>query len=1007
MKKSKPGFALRPICAWLALAALPAAYGQVNVLTWHNDAGRTGQNLLETVLTPANVNSSTFGKLFTIPVDGGVDAEPLYVSALTFPSLGTHNVLYVVTENDSMYAFDADSGVQLWQISLLETGESPSDDRGCGQVSPEIGITSTPVIDLASGPHGTIYAVAMSKDNSGNYHQRLHAIDLVTHAEEFNGPMQVQATYPGTGAGSSGGTVIFDPKQYKDRAGLLIVNGVVYTSWASHCDDAPYTAWVIGYNESTLAQVTVLDLTPNGNDGSVWQAGAGPAADAGGNLFFLMANGTFDTKLTSSGFPSKGDYGNAFMKLSTSGGLAVADYFTMTNTVSESNGDEDLGSGGAMVLPTVNDSTGNPRSLAVGAGKDANVYVVDRNNMGKFHPKSDAIYQQFTLGGGVWSSPAWFNGVLYYGAVGDNLKAFPFTNGAFSTTPSSESSIGFTYPGTTPSISANGSAQGIVWAVENQSTAVLHAYDATDLSTELYNSNQAPNSRDQFGSGNKFITPMVANGKVYVGTSNGVGVLGLLGCVYSLTTSSASIASGGGTGSFNLTTASGCAWSVTDPTGFVTITSGASGTGNGTISYSVSADTGTSRSGVLTVGGQSFTINQAGAQTTTGLAFYPLTPCRIADTRSTGGSGKTGAFGPPYLAGGSTRDFPIPSSSCDVPSTAQAYSLNVTVVPHKPLAQLTVWPAGVTMPPTLTLAASAGQIVASAAITAAGTGGAISVYAGSDTDVILDINGYFAPPAAQGLAFYPMPPCRIADTRSVGGSGKTGKFGPPALAARGTRNFPLLSSSCGIPSSAQAYSLNMTVVPSGSLAYLTTWPAGDAEPLVSTLNDLNGAIVANAAIVPAGASGAIDVSAYNQTNLIIDIDGYFAPPGTQGLYYYPLGPCRVADTRAGSSLTGSFGPPKLTGGVSRDFPVTSSACNVPETAQGYALSLTVLPTGAMPYLTVWPSGQATPLVSTLNDLSGWTVANLALVPAGASGAVSVFAYSSTNLLMDISGYFAP
>jgi hypothetical protein len=509
----------------IAGAARAPLYGQASVLTWHNDNFRTGQNLQETALTPANVNASTFGRLFTIAVDQRVDAEPLYVPSLVIPNQGTHNVLFVVTEHDSVYAFDADTGTQLWHVSLLLSGELPSDDRGCGQVTPEMGITSTPVIDPQMGPHGTMYVVAMSK-NGTTYHQRLHALDLTTGAEEFNGPVEVQATYAGTGSGSVGGVLTFDPKQYKERAGLLLWNGTVYTSWASHCDAFPYTAWVIGYNEANLGRVSILNLTPNGNDGSVWAAGAGPAADAGGNIYLLVANGTFDTTLNGNGFPGKGDYGNAFVKIAT-GGTSVADYFTMSNTVSESNADQDLGSGGAMLLPTLNDMQGHPRDLGVGAGKDGNIYVVDRAGMGKFNANSNAIYQELPSAvGSVFSSPAWFNGKLYYGGVSDTLKAFTFSGGMFGTTPSN-TALSFPYPGTTPSISANGSSNGIVWAAENSGTAVLHAYDAGNLSTELYNSNQAANNRDHFGAGNKFIVPMVVNGKAYVGTTNGVGVFGL------------------------------------------------------------------------------------------------------------------------------------------------------------------------------------------------------------------------------------------------------------------------------------------------------------------------------------------------------------------------------------------------------------------------------------------------------------------------------------------------
>jgi hypothetical protein len=502
----------------------------VNVLTYHNDVARTGQNLNETTLTTANVKSANFGIVGNMSVDGGVDAEPLYVSNLTLEG-GVHNVVYVVTENDSVYAFDADTFAQLWHVSVLGANETASDNRGCGQVSPIIGITSTPVIDLSAGAHGEIFVVAMSLDNSGNYHQRLHALDVTSGAETSGSPMTVEATFPTTN-----GTTTFDPKQYKDRAALLLLNGVIYTSWASHCDDGPYTGWVIGYNEKTLAQSGVLDVTPNGSDGAIWMSGDGPAADSSGNIYLLDGNGTFDDTLNSNGFPEHGDYGNGFIKISTaSNSLSVADYFTMFNTDSESNADEDLGSGGEILLPDLQDGQGNTWHLAVGAGKDGHIYVANRDLMGKFNTSNDsAIYQEIDsngLGGGVWSAPAYFNNKVYYGAVSDHLRAFSIASAKLSTPASSMSATSFGYPGTTPSISANGDGNGIVWAVENNgggnAGGVLHAYDATNLGTELYNSNQAANNRDHFVD-NKFITPMIANGKVYVGTPNGVAVFGLL-----------------------------------------------------------------------------------------------------------------------------------------------------------------------------------------------------------------------------------------------------------------------------------------------------------------------------------------------------------------------------------------------------------------------------------------------------------------------------------------------
>jgi uncharacterized repeat protein (TIGR01451 family) len=496
--------------------------GQVSVLTWHNDNARTGQNLQETILTPANVKSATFGRLATLSVDGKVDAQPLYVPAVTIPNQGVHNVLYVATENDSLYAFDADSFAQLLHVSLLGASEVPSND-GCSQITPVSGITATPAIDLQAGSHGVIYAIAQSKDASGNYHHRLHALDLTTLTEQFGGPKEIQASFPGSGAENT-----FNPTVHVERPALLISNGVVYTSWGSHCDGGSYAGWLLSYNETTLAQAGVLSLVPNGNDGGIWGAGSGPAVDADGNVFLLTGNGTFDTTLNSSGLPSQGDFGNAFVKIPTSGALSVADYFTMDNTVSESNGDVDLGSGGLLLLPPLENGQGTLVSLVVGAGKDSNIYVLDRTNLGGFHPGMDSIYQQMSgaLPSGAWSSPAWFNGTLYYGGVSDYLKAFTFTNGLFSL--ASHSANTFLYPGATPSISANGTANGIAWVVENQATAVLHAFNANNVATELYNSNQAAGGRDQFGAGNKFIVPTIANGKVYVGTTSGVGVFGLL-----------------------------------------------------------------------------------------------------------------------------------------------------------------------------------------------------------------------------------------------------------------------------------------------------------------------------------------------------------------------------------------------------------------------------------------------------------------------------------------------
>lgn len=512
----------------LAIACAQICLSQVNVLTYHNDNLRSGENLSETVLTPVNVRVGSFGKLFEIKLDGKVDAQPLHAGGMNITGIGLHNVVFAATEHDSVYAFDADNGKIYWHVTMLKSGETTSDIRNCDQVIPEIGITATPVIDRSAGPHGTIYVVAMSKDSSGNYHQRLHALDITNGAEEFDGPISIAATYPGTGANSSGGEVIFDPKQYKERPGLLLLNGVVYTSWSSHCDNRPYTGWLIGYDRLTLHQTSVFNLAPNGSEAALWNSGGGPAADSQGNIYVAVANGTFDTSLNVHGFPSHGDYGNAFVKLGLQDGkLNVLDYWTMDNTSSESNGDIDLGSGGIMLLPDLKNNAGTLLHLAVGGGKDSNLYVVNRDNMGKFDSKSNAtIYQQLSLPGAIFSNPAYFDGTVYFGPVESAIQAFEVSNGRLVPGAVTHESYGF--PGATPSISANGTQNAILWAVQNTDAAVLRAYDAADLTREYYNSNQAPSGRDQFGPGNKFISPTIASGEVFAGTTNSVAVFGLL-----------------------------------------------------------------------------------------------------------------------------------------------------------------------------------------------------------------------------------------------------------------------------------------------------------------------------------------------------------------------------------------------------------------------------------------------------------------------------------------------
>ena len=476
-------------------------------------------------------------------------------------------------------------------------------------------------------------------------------------------------------------------------------------------------------------------------------------------------------------------------------------------------------------------------------------------------------------------------------------------------------------------------------------------------------------------------------------------------CTYSLTSNSASFGAGASDGSVGVTATAGCSWAASSNAAWLTITSGSSGSGDGTVSFSFPANTGEiARPGTLTIAGQTFTVTQAANPAP--LAFYPLTPCRVADTRA--GSGFSGAFGAPYLSGGATRSFPLPSSSCSVPDAALAYSVNFGALPHGPLGYLTAWPAGSPLPLVGTLGSPTGQQVSNAAIVPAGTGGAIDIFVSDDTDLIIDINGYFAAPNLPlPLAFYPITPCRVADTRVE--SGFSGAFGAPYLSANVTRIFPMPSSSCGLPATAQAYSLNFGALPYSPLGYLTAWPAGSSLPLVGTLGSPSGSPVSNAALVPAGTGGAISIDASADTDLIVDSNGYFAAPGSPGaLNFYPLTPCRVADTRSpGSGLTGAFGPPIMSAGETREFPIPLSSCGVPDTAQGYSLNIGVVTPGPLEYLTVWPAGQSMPTVGTLNSPGAGIVSDAAIVPAGTGGAISLFVSNLTDVIIDIDGYFAP
>ena len=523
---------LAVILCW-AVSALDA---QVNVLTYHNDNARTGQNTLESVLTPSNVNASQFGKLYSVPVDGYVFAQPLLLNNVSIPGQGTHNVVYVATENDSLYAIDAVNGFVLWQVNFLNPSAGittvSNTDVACTDFPPQIGITSTPVIDPTTG---TIYLLARTKEN-GTFVHRLHAIDVATHVEKFGGPVVITATVPGTGDGSSGSSVTFDGLRQGQRTALLLQNGHVILGWASECDIAPYHGWVMSYNAGTLAQEAVWNDTPNGSDGGVWIGGSGCAGDASFNTFFATGNGTYD---------GSSEFGDSIVKVGqpTAGTFNVGDWFTPFNQATLSAGDTDLGSGGVLLLPDL--PAGSPHQhLLVQAGKQGMIYLIDRDNMGHYCSTctnaDSQVVQEIQALSLMIGAPAYWNGNLFFGAgkfkTADYFRAFSFNannSGLISTTPTSLSPEQFSFPAPTPSISANGNANGIVWALENSSyisscCQVLHAYDATNLATELYTSNQAPANRDVPGGAVKFSVPTVANGRVYVGSQASLSIYGLL-----------------------------------------------------------------------------------------------------------------------------------------------------------------------------------------------------------------------------------------------------------------------------------------------------------------------------------------------------------------------------------------------------------------------------------------------------------------------------------------------
>jgi outer membrane protein assembly factor BamB len=496
----------------------------LDVLTWHNDLARTGQYLGETVLTPANVRPATFGKLFVRPVDGQIYGQPLYKSNV-FLAGGTHDVVVVATQNDSVYAIDAGNGTVLWKDTFTDSDAGvttiPAADVDSKNITPQIGITSTPVIDPVTD---IVYVVVRTKEN-GAYAQRLHALDLKTGDERDGGPVLIAPIAPGVGTGADdAGLIRFDPLIHNQRSALVLLGGVVYVAWASHGDQGGYHGWIVGFDASTLAQVSMLNLSPNNPPGTegqagIWMSGAAMASD-GENLFVSTANGYFDATESNPGT----EYGDCLLKISP-GTLTVADFFAPYDQTTLEAMDLDLGSGGVVLLP---DQPGLHTHVMVGGGKQGYLYIADRDDLGGFNQTDQVV--QILQSGPLFSTPAYFDGRIYYKAAvkpSSSLVSTAVVQGTLDTSTTTRSTVRWGWPGSTPSISANGAANGIVWVIDGSGTdAILRAFDAADVTNELYDSTQ--NAHDALSGSVKFAVPTIARGHVYVGTANELAVFGLL-----------------------------------------------------------------------------------------------------------------------------------------------------------------------------------------------------------------------------------------------------------------------------------------------------------------------------------------------------------------------------------------------------------------------------------------------------------------------------------------------
>jgi hypothetical protein len=509
-------------------AGAPYALGQAQVTTSQYNNARTGENPSETTLTPKNVNSRNFGRLFSFQVNGDVFAQPLYLGGLEIPGKGKHDVLFVATEHDSVYALDANKkGPPLWQVDFADAAKQvtpiPGQDLRCPFINPEVGITSTPVIDPS---RGILFVLARTKEPasgaSPQYVQRLHALEVATGKEAAGSPVVIKAIAVAEHRADQRREIPFDPLIENPRAALLLVNGIVYLSWGSACDDGDYYGWVMAYDAHTLQQKAVLNTSPNGSKSGIWQGDTGPAADSHGDVIVATGNGGFDA--------NNRDYGDTLLKLTLTGNsLSVSDYFTPHDQQMLNDKDQDLGGGGPVLL---SDQNGPHPHLALIGGKDGKLYVVDRDRMGRYNPATDDVVQTLTLKGSLIGAPAYWNKNVYVFENNDILRQLTVRNGKLE--PAHGGSMGPVDPGAIPTISANADRDGIVWTVSTrawrpfpETLAVLHAYDATDVSHELYRSDEN-SDRDRAGISLRFTIPTVINGRVYVGTRSEVDVYGLL-----------------------------------------------------------------------------------------------------------------------------------------------------------------------------------------------------------------------------------------------------------------------------------------------------------------------------------------------------------------------------------------------------------------------------------------------------------------------------------------------